>query len=367
MAGGPPGTSDVELQRERGAIEAWVFDPRSLPVKVDQQALVVIFQETRLGKGDYNLVKDNPRNTMAVRVLSAVPDLLLKHPDLTSVPRYGLIRGTQPASADQLAWFEGDQRAWPEGAQVLTTEGLMTGPRHFIWSHIRLPEGAPDSALVVGRLRDTASQEITGSFQLEVRALETPDGSGYEVSVPVGPGAWALDLAVAEGGQPVAVTTVELATIDVPLDKTVFSPFYWGADAVQMEDPQIGDAFSIGGWHLMPRITQTYTTAEDLSYMVYILQPDVPANGEPDFRVTVSLHRDGKRLASSPSQKAQLSQVAPDMWMFGSGIDLAKLGEPGSYRLDVELKQVSDDATTSVELPFVLRSAEGATKDPEGE
>jgi GWxTD domain-containing protein len=87
MAGPPPGASELELGRERGAIEVWVYDPRSLPMKVNQKAVPVFFRETRFGMGDYPLVKDNPRNTMAMRVLSAAPEAALRHPNLSSVPR----------------------------------------------------------------------------------------------------------------------------------------------------------------------------------------------------------------------------------------------------------------------------------------
>jgi GWxTD domain-containing protein len=355
---GPPGaqvpsSSQVEAQRERGTIEMWIYDPQTLPVSVPQRALLVVFRETRLGKGNFVIVKDLARNTVAQRVLAAAPDTLLRHPDLTEVPRYGLIQGTQPASAEQLDWFAAE-RPWPDDAAVVVTEGLVTGPRHFIWAHLQLPPGAPEQALAVGRLVNAQSGLEVGSFQLEVEGLEFGGGRGYQVSVPVGKGSWSLDLALADQTGALAVTAVDLETTEVPLDATVFSPFYWGADVLESEEPKLSDPFNVGGWRIVPRASGSYDMSEDLTYMAYILQPVVRPGQEPDFTLTVSLYRGSRRLVASQPQKIQLSQVAPDMWMYGSGIDLGRLKRPGNYKIEVELTQTSDGSKNVVEIPLVI-------------
>jgi GWxTD domain-containing protein len=353
-AGSAPATSQLEIGRERGAIEMWAYDPRTLPIKINQQALLVVFRETRFNEGDYPIIKDNPRNTMAMRVLSAAPESFVKHPNLTSVPRYGLIQGTQPASELQLAWFAADDRPWPEGAQAIVTEGLFTGPRHFFWAHLQLPAGAPASATAIGRLRNADTGEEVGSFQQEVEGLEVEDGRGYQVSVPLARGNWVLDVAVASGDEPLAVTELGLKTTDVPLDTTVFSPFYWGTDIRETAEATMGDPFNIGGWQVIPKVSKTVSADDDLGYMVYVLQPDVTARSQPRFEVQLALYRDGKRLIKADPQEAQMSQVAPDMWMYGSAIDLGKFTNPGEYELQVELKQLSDGAKQEVQIPFVL-------------
>jgi hypothetical protein len=312
-----------------------------------------VFRETRLGKGNFLIVKDLARNTVAQRVLAAAPDALLQHPDLTEVPRYGLIQGTRPASAEQLAWFA-DERPWPEDAAVVATEGLVTGPRHFIWAHLQLPPGAPEQALAVGRLVDAQSGLEVGSFELEVEGIEFGGGRGYQVSVPVGKGSWSLDLALADQTGALAVTTVDLETTEVPLDATVFSPFYWGADVLEAEEPKLSDPFNVGGWRIVPRASGSYDISEDLTYMVYVLQPEVRPGQEPEFTLAVSLYRGSRRLVASQPQKIQLSQVAPDMWMYGSGIDLGRLKRPGNYKIEVELTQTSDGSKNVVEIPLVI-------------
>jgi GWxTD domain-containing protein len=356
--GGPPTSTTMEVQREIGAIEAWFYDPRTLPVPVRQEAMLVVFRERKYGEKDYEFVRDLPRNTIAMKMLAAAPDLLLKHPDLTSVPRYGLIQGTQPATVEQLGWFDAGEQSLPEEAGVIGVEGLVSGPRHFIWTHLFLPPGAPTEAVAVGRLRDAATGDEVGSFQMPASALELADGVGYELSVPVGKGTWQLDLAFVTDDGPIGQTTIDLETTSVPMDATIFSKVFWGAEVSQYQEPDLGDPFGIGGWHIVPRYSGVYTTAESLTYMGYVLQPKVRRNQEPQFTLTVALYRGERRLVKGEPQPAQLSQVMPDMWMFASGIELERIGDPGDYRLEIVLKQDVDGASTTVEIPFKLVAAE---------
>lgn len=353
-SGGAPSTSQLELQQQIGAIEAWVYDPRSLPIEIRQEALLVIFRENRRGDGDFEFVRDNPRNTMAQRMIGAAPDALLRHPKLTEVPRFGLIQGTQPATDQQLAWFDAGDSGLPEGAGLIVKEGLVSGPRHFIWAHLYLPPGAATEAVAVGRLRDAASGDEVGSFQMPATALELADGVGYELSVPVGKGSWQLDVAFADDSGPIGMATIDLETTAVPMDATIFTDFFWGAEVGQYEEPDLGDAFGIGGWHVVPRYSGVFTSKEDLTYMIYVLQPEINRNQAPAFTLTVALHRDGNQLVKGDPQPAQMSQVAPDMWMFASGIDLGLIKEAGDYVLEIELKQDSDGASKTVEIPFEL-------------
>jgi GWxTD domain-containing protein len=356
--GSPPPTSELSIGRERGAIEVWVYDPRSLPVKVNQKAVPVFFRETRFGMGDYPLVKDNPRNTMAMRVLSAAPEATLRNPNLSSVPRYGLIQGTQPATEQQLAWFAEDAKPWPEGAEVIASEGLYTGPRHFFWAHLHLPAGAPERVTAIGRLRNADSGEETGSFQTELEGLESEGGRGYEVSIPVAGGSWALELALAGSDGPMAITELNLDTTEVPMDATVFSPFYWGTEVLETDDAKMGDPFNVGGWHVVPRFSTTMSTDDELTYMAYVLQPKVERGSQPHFEVTLTLYEDGKRIARGTPRLAQMSQVAPDMWMFGGSIELDKFTDPGNFEIKVELSQQTDGAKQEIKIPFIIEGEE---------
>lgn len=366
--GAPPTSGGLTALRDRGAYEIWVYDPHSLPGDLkESQPLPVIFQERGPGSGDYRLDRSDPRNGPALRVIADAPEALLLHPDLTEIPRYGLIQGTQPATTAQLGWFASGERTLPAPARVLTEEGLVSASQHFIWTHLELASG-PDKALAVGRLRDQTTGAQVGSFQLEVTALDTPEGRAYELSVPVGPGKWALDVALAEAGgdSPIAVTTVELTTTEVPLDKTVFSPFVWGAQVVQLKEPRISDPFSVGGWHVIPRSNGTYGSNESLSYMLYVLQPKLGEDRQPQLTARISLFQNGHRLVQGPPQPARLSQVQSDLWMYGSGIELDKIPSAGDYTLQVQLTQTTDGAETAVKIPFTLVKAEGGEQPAAG-
>jgi GWxTD domain-containing protein len=351
----PPQDSDFgREQRRGGTIEIWAYDPRTVPVKVGQRSLIVAFQESTPGRGDFVFNASLPANATARRVFSSASEALLRHPNLTQVPRYGLIQGTQPASPDQLAWFDAGDKPWPDGAEILAHEGLVSGPRHFIWAHVHLPAGAPEEATAVGRLVNTDSGDEAGSFELPVEGLDLEGGRGYALSVPVGKGRWTLDLALAAEDEPLAVATVTVATTDVPLEGTVFGSFLWGTDVRETKDAKLGDPFNIGGWYVIPRFSSTVITSDEINYMVYVLQPELDQAGQPGLNVTLSLFQDGKRIARGAPQSAQLGQVAPDMWMFGGAITLERFKEPGKFALEVELKQVSDGLEKVAKIPFVI-------------
>jgi hypothetical protein len=72
----------------------------------------------------------------------------------------------------------------------------------------------------------------------------------------------------------------------------------------------------------------------------------------------LTLYEDGKRLAKGSPRQAQMSQVAPDMWMFGGSIDLDKFKDPGIFELEVELAQLVDGASQVVKIPFVIEPEE---------
>ncbi len=344
----------IDTVRGGGTVEAWVYDPTSLPQGItEDQQVWVVFQETRPGSGDFLLDRGSSRNRVALHLLAQVPDVLVRHPDLEEIPRYGLIEGTEPATAAQLAWFSGGAQGAPSPAAVLTKEGLVSASSHFIWTHIELASG-PETALVVGRLRSTATGETVGSFQDEVNALDVPAGRAYELSVPVSPGTWALDVAIARDESPLAVTTVQLETTDVPLDTTVFAPFLWGGRVVQLAHPTINAPFSVGGWHVIPRTDATYEPGDTLNYLTYVLQPDLGDDGQPQIEVRVSLSQAGKRLVENPPEPAKLSQVTSGLWMYGGGVELGVIPRPGDYTLEVQLIQTTDGAETRVAIPFTL-------------
>ena len=324
--------------------------------------MYAVFVETKVGMNDYILDRTNASTT---RVLSKIPETFVKHPDLTEVPRIGLLPGSQPATAAQLTWFEADQRPWPDTAGVVATAGLVSGPRHFLWLHVALPEDTAAARSAVGRLRASASGEDAGSFVVPLDGAAIGDGM-YELAIPVEEGQWLLDVAVVGDAGPLAVTTVEVATAEVPAAGTSISPFCWGTDVRQEPDSELGDPFNVGGWHLIPLLDSTFPTStpDSLNFMAYVLDPELGPEGEPHFEVSMSLYVDGARVTRSPFQPAQLSKLTDGLWMYGSGLPLGRFKQPGDYKLKVELKQKADGTKGVIEMPFTMVEGEPPGSGP---
>jgi GWxTD domain-containing protein len=345
--------------QNEGSTEIWEYDGKNLPVRVGQSFVYAVFRETKVDMNDYIL--DRTNGTL-MRVLSKAPDTLIANPSLTEVPRVGLIPGSRPAAAAELKWFEMDPRPWPGKAAVIGIAGLVPGPRHYLWLHTRMPEDGTAATSMAGRLREANSAREIGTFVVDLEEIAIGDDA-YELSIPVNEGSWRLDIAFAGDAGPVAVTTVEVETAVVQPAGTTISPFCWGTDVRQEPKSAFGDPFNIGGWRLVPLVENSFlpTTPESLNYMAYVLDPELGPDGLPQFEVTVALYKDGARVAKTPSQSAPLSKLTDGVWMFGSGLPLARFTRPGAYRLEVELVQTSDGVKGVAIIPFEM--VEGSATD----
>jgi GWxTD domain-containing protein len=338
--------------QNQGSTEIWEYEAKDLPVRVGQIFVHAVFLESKVDLNDYILDRTN---TSLMSVLSKIPEALVKHPDLTEVPRISLVPGSRTATSDEIGWFDIDPGPWPDAASAVAAAGLVPGPRHFLWLHLSLPEEAAAGTSVVGRVRSAAADEELGSFVTPVENVAI-GGGAYEISVPIGEGEWLLDVALASDAGPLAVTTVEIVNREVPLTGTIVSPFCWGTDVRQEPDAKFGDPFNIGGWRVVPVIDNTFstTTSDSLNFMAYVLEPELGPNGEPQFEFSISLYKDGQRVAKTPFAPAPLSRLTEGVWMYGSGLPLERFKQPGEYKLKVELKQSTDDTKGMVEIPFEM-------------
>ena len=134
----------------------------------------------------------------------------------------------------------------------------------------------------------------------------------------------------------------------------------------QEPDSEFGDPFNIGGWRVVPMIDKTFstTTSDSLNFMAYVLEPELGPDGEPQFVFSLSLYKDGQRMAKTPAAPAPLSKLTDGVWMYGSGLPLERFKQPGEYKLKVELKQTTDDTKGVVEIPFEMVDPESAADGP---
>jgi hypothetical protein len=181
-------------------------------------------------------------------------------------------------------------------------------------------------------------------------------GGVFELSVPIESGKWTLDVALASERGPLAVTSAEVEAADIPPDGTVITTFIWGTEVRQEPDSEFGDPFNVGGWRVIPVLDPRFSTtdSDSINYMTYVLDPVLGDDGEPHFEASISLFKDGARVARTPWNPAILSKITDGVWMFGSGLSLGRFKQAGVYALKVELKQTADGATGMVEIPFEI-------------
>lgn len=349
--GGEQGRSPYE---DRGATEIWLYTKDRLPQGiVKAEEVWAVFVETRVGSNEFILDRTDPRNVAIMKVLAEIPERLVKNPKLTEVPRLGLLSGSKAARPEDLAVLE-QAEVWPEGALSFLAEGVLAPGFNPLWLYLELPDAVPPAASVVGRVTKADGGEV-GTFVKGIAPLSVNGGRGYEFSVPLDPGNYRVRLALLDAGKNVLVLKEFAAEIvPTPGEGTVISPFYWGVDVRQEASARLGDPFNIGGWHVIPRASNQYTSKENLAYFCYIVHPALDENGKAEYRVSLAVYKDDKKLIENLDQPVTLSQVTPDLWMFGNGLPLSVFRKSGDYVLEVRLKDVKADVERVARIPLTI-------------
>ncbi|MGQ9495787.1 MAG: GWxTD domain-containing protein [Thermoanaerobaculaceae bacterium] len=349
--GGEGGRQPYE---DRGATEIWVYSKDRLPegiVKADE--VWVVFTETRVGSNEFILDRTDRRNVAIMKILTDLPQKLIKNPKLTEVPKLGLLPGSKAAKPEELALLEKGE-VWPDGTGLVVAQGLVSANFKPLWLFLQLPDPLAPAASVVGRVLTEQGQEL-GTFSGAVTPLSVTGGRGYEFSLPLDAGKFRVDLALLDAsGTPLVVKSLPVELQPVPEDGTVISQFYWGVDVRQEASAHLGDPFNIGGWHVIPRASNAYNSSENLAYFCYILHPQLDENGKADFVVSLAAYKDNKKLTENPNQPVNLSQVTGDLWMFGNGLPLSVFRKEGEYVLEVTLRDARSNVERKARIPLVI-------------
>jgi len=317
------------------------------------------------GEGDYRLATNIRHSQLASEVLAAVPASHFLHPELDEVPAFPLIAGTVAASAEQLAWLDVDSATWPEAAQAFVTQGVAMAHAFPAWVFLRLPAGAPAADTLVGRLT-LADGSLAGTFQKSANGLETAQGTIYEVMVPAPSGISTLEVALAAGSRVLAARSLEVQIEEVASDATYLSPFFAGAQIIEQRDFSAGTPFVFGGYHLVVQPDGAYTKDESLNYFCLVVRPGLGEGGQPDAMVRLRLKHKGRPISTAPARRAELSPVAPDVFMYGAPLPLGFLPAGADYVLELTLEDKVSGIERTTELPFHLAEqppvAAGATE-----
>ncbi len=339
----------------KGKADVWVFTRDQIPagVKLPKRVDSVMYAFFDYeGKDHWELERRFQPSRWAYKILEAMPRVLVLHPDLTEVPSYPLLPGTQAATAAQLAWLDTEGAPWPEGSIVRQYAGVMTENIFPTWVFVRLPKGTK-ADLAVGRMV-TASGKKLGTFQKPVTLLDTKLGAVWEAMLPVVDEPATFTFALANGGTPVAVSSLEVKPVEAPAEGPFFTPMFAGAELYQQKDFEAGTPFVFGGYHLILRPEGHYTKDENLDYFCLLAHPGKDAEGKPHAKVRLAVYQGKTRLQGTPYRDTDLSPVEPNVYMFGSQLPMGIFNAGGEFTLKVWLKDTVSGKELEAELPIVL-------------
>ncbi len=339
---------------ERPALEIWEYRAERFPELNRKSVFYAIFVETQAGQKDFVLDRANRKCMTLLKVLGDRPQHVLLHPELKEPPAVGMVQGSRPATEQELAWLTAASQPWPEGATAVVRRGVVASAPQLAWVHLSVPEGTPPPRALVGRVSDVASGRVLGTFRTAVSPAPMAHDLVVEEAVPIEPGRWYIELALAGDDGPIAVTASVFSAEPVAASGTVFAPLAWGATRVESASAPLGTAFVVGGWHVIPRAGDAYRPDETLSYLGYVLRPILGADGQPQVDASLVLSAGGRELLRLPAQRATLAKVQDDLWMFGGALPLSMLTQPGRYNLEVVLTQAGDGVELHQQIPLTI-------------
>ncbi|MFI5167097.1 MAG: GWxTD domain-containing protein [Thermoanaerobaculales bacterium] len=359
LAGPPGGEEDKDEMFQHGKREEWLFTADGNPPAKKSDEIWFVFQETRPNAGDFPLERSDTRTIKAAKFLADRVEKLVIHPKLTEAPRPGLLPGSKAATTEQLAVLDNGAK-WPQGAGSLVVSGVQSDVLHPIWVYLQLPDEVAAATQAIGRIRTGDGSKTVGSFGgVTVTPLSVPGARAYEFSLPVQEaGEWKVDLALLNESGPVVVTTLAAKNEATPSEGPYIAPIYWGADVRQEAQAHLGDAFNLGGWHVIPRLDHHYASEEGLTYFVTVTRPNLDEQGNPKVELKMVLYVNGKK-ADETSAPLSMSHVPnTDIWLVGSKVPMAGFGRGKEFEIELTVQDTLAKVSRSVRIPFVIPKAQ---------
>lgn len=346
----------ISFDRAKGKADVWLYPSSQMPASVGVperlKSVMFVFFDTQ-GNGHFELQRKIRDAKWAITAIEAMPAQDLVHPEMTEMPTYPLLPGTQPATAAQLAWLGMEPVPWPDGASTEVTQGVETESVFPAWVAVVLPASAATPDLMVGRLT-RADGTVVGTFQEPVTGTATKQGNLFELSLPAPTGASKLQLALASQGTPVAVHTFDVELESVAAGATYITPLAAGAEVLDQTSYTAGTPFVFGGHHVVPRPEGHYTPAETINFFCLVVRP-AGGGDQPSANVSTRLYIGHNPVSPKrPPRPVQLSKVSPDVFMMGSGLPLSFLTRPGHYTLKVTVTDPTSGVSRTSQLPIVI-------------
>lgn len=340
-----------------GGVEYWQYDPDKLPegFKVKGSRLLFAFYEEKLNSNIFIVDRSDRESFKGMSAINQAPDVYLLHPDLTEVPKPISVAGGAPASASHLAWLEGSGMQFDDAAIVISELGVSDGVSRPLWVHLELPTGAPELDLLAGRVVGSDG-EVVSNFEVAAAPLQGQSGAAYHLAFSLSEGSYTVEIVGSAGEEPQVTRNLTADVSAVPDDGTWMSPVWLGTAVSPNPEAKLGDAFTIGGWHLTPISGPELARTSEISYFGFVVRPVLDEAGAVTLKSRVRLKRDGRPFGQPVTFPLESSQVFGDLYMYGNSISLAALPETGPY--DFEFEIIESNSDTSIERSVSIEITE---------
>jgi len=343
-------TGDVENNTE-----TWYYDPTKLPAgfKAKGAQLYFLFYEERLDSNAFELDRTNRESFKAMSALSRAPDVYLLHPNLKDVPKPISIAGGTPASADHLVWLDQGEAPFDDVAIVFSELGVADSVNRPLWVHLEMPPDAPDLDLLVGRVTGPDG-EISSNFEIAPTSIAGQYGATYHLAFPLPAGSHTVEIVAAAEGEPQLVQKIEAEVSPIPAEGTWLSPVWLGTGVTPNPDAMMGEAFTVGGWHLTPISGPELTRASEIAYFGFIVRPALNEEGAVNLESTIQLKRDGEAFGRPLTVQLDPSKTIGDLYMYGNSIGLAGVPETGLYEFEFTVTETKSGTSSKRILPIEI-------------
>ena len=287
---------------------------------------------------------------MGLAALSDAPEAYLLHPDMNEIPKPVSIAGGRKAPAEHLAWL-GQDAPFNDTARVLAELGVNDGVSRPLWVYIELPPDAPTVEFLTGQVQ-SADGKVLSNFEIDAVPLNGQYGKAYDLSFPLEPGAYTVEVAGGAAADPLVTERFEIEVEEVTEIGTWMSPLWLGLSAAPNEKAKLGEPYTFGGWHLTPVTGPDVTRENEIVFFGFVVRPAMNDDGAVELKARIRVKRDGKSMGRPLIMPVDASQVFGDLYMYGSSIGLSGLPEAGSYDFEFEVTESTSDTSTEVALPL---------------
>jgi GWxTD domain-containing protein len=339
-----------------GETQVWVYNPTKMSAdfKIKGSELFFLFYEEKLNSNNFVLDRSARESFKGLSALSDAPEVYLLHPNLKEVPKPVSVDGGSPASAAHLAWLEGGA-PYDDIARLITELGVSDATHRPLWVHIELPPDAPELDLLAGRVKGSDG-EVLSNFEIEATPLVGQNGKAYHLAFALEKGSYTIDIVGAADGEPQVVASLDEEISTVPEEGTWMSPVWLGSSVKPHPEAKLGEAFTIGGWHLTPISGPEMTRASEITYFGFLVRPVLNDEGKVDLLSRVHVKRDGKELGRPLEVPLEPSQIMDDFYMYGNSIGLSGIPEIGEYEFVFEI--IETNSETSAERSVTIEVTE---------